>query len=69
MHQTHFCKKGSILKEVDDQSGVTEEFLKNYCGISKKNGTMNADHEQRRMHVLHDMTVCRRYWVRYVEYR
>ena len=20
MHQTHFCKKGSILKEVDDQS-------------------------------------------------
>jgi len=28
MHQTHFCKKGSILKEVDDQSGVAEELSK-----------------------------------------
>lgn len=26
---------------------------------SLKNGTMNAEHEQRRMHALHDMTVCR----------
>ena len=35
----------------------------------KKYAIMNADHEQRRMHALHNMTVCRRYWARYVEYR
>ena len=35
----------------------------------KKYAIMNADHELCRMHPLHNMTVCRRYWVSYAEYR
>ena len=31
---------------MDDQPGVAEELSKNYCGISKKNGTMSAGNEQ-----------------------
>ena len=50
-------------------SKFTRTFEKMIAVSPKKYAIMNADHEQRRMHALHDMTVCRRYWVRCVEYR